>query len=225
MTKTREDSGWWSDRYNNRDGLGIIHWNPNGWSHDRRVSKIRDEVGAGKSVLDLGCGTGLYGFMYDDNSRYVGVDFCPEYIELAKRTVDGEFSCMDIREFVKLNEERFDVVIMCGVLSVEPLFEDMEGVFDFLKRILGFSERIVATVPWSGFNHKPTEGFREFSSDEAVRLCHEGGMSIRLTAGYIPHELLGVFTMGTWDSVQIEKSTSDFMGRQLEMANQFQGDA
>ncbi len=218
---SRKDAGWWSKRFNSGSGLGVINCNPNGWSHDRRMAKIREEVGSGRTLLDLGCGTGLYGLMHPDSARYVGVDFCQEYIELAKRTVHGEFHCMSIKDFAKSNVDRFDASILCGMLSIEPAFDNEEAVFDFVQSLLSFSDKVVATMPWSGFAFEETEhttaiGLRKFSADSVVTHCHDRGMSVRLISGHMPHEILGVFTNGSWDQMKIDNSTREAIERQLQ---------
>jgi predicted RNA methylase len=218
--KTRKDPEWWGQRCANGEGLEAIHCNPNGWSHDRRMEAIRREVGDCKSVLDLGCGTGLYGFM-NPCDRYVGVDFCPEYIEVARKTVPGDFHCLGIKDFVAANTERFDAVVMCGVLSVEPAFDSDDDAFDFIKSLLSTADKVVATMPWAGFSfeetaHTTTSGLRKFTADAVIRLCHARGVSVKIFAGHMPHEILGVFTIGTWDDLVAVKSTRDAITNQLK---------
>jgi hypothetical protein len=75
-----------------------------------------------KTVLDLGSNLGFFGFAFGSNlKRYVGVDTdadCIRACNLLKRHrgLDNfEFKKMNIEQFVRVNEERFDVCLLFSV--------------------------------------------------------------------------------------------------------------
>lgn len=73
------------------------------------------------NILDVGCGRGdLYGWLTDSqqlNVDYLGVDICPEMIELAKqRYPRAPFAVMDI---MKSNMGNYDIVVACGIFSLK----------------------------------------------------------------------------------------------------------
>jgi SAM-dependent methyltransferase len=92
----------------------------------RRFELAFDAAGplAGKSVLDLGCGSGRYlvEAVHRGAARVVGVDFAPEMLSIAGelvRKVPGgervELVCADVLS-LRL-DERFDLVIVNGVFD------------------------------------------------------------------------------------------------------------
>jgi SAM-dependent methyltransferase len=83
-----------------------------------RFKEISAEIiqSGSKSILDLGCGTGLFKKYYPA-CNYVGIDNNPRYIEYAKKNLSGTFILGDILELEKhLGSSRFDAVILNGVL-------------------------------------------------------------------------------------------------------------
>jgi len=83
-----------------------------------RFKKIKAEVcreGA-KTILDLGCGTGLFK-KHCPGCDYVGIDNNPLYIDYAKKKLGGNFILGDMLSPEKhLGDNRFDAVILNGVL-------------------------------------------------------------------------------------------------------------
>jgi SAM-dependent methyltransferase len=83
-----------------------------------RFKAIRAEIrqGTRPSILDLGCGTGLFKKKYPDCS-YVGIDNNVHYIDYAKKNRGGHFILGDILHPDRyLGNSRFDYIITNGVL-------------------------------------------------------------------------------------------------------------
>jgi predicted TPR repeat methyltransferase len=93
------------------------------WVSSKRVSQ-----GRGVSVLDLGCGTGLFGVaMHADASRIVGVDLSAAMIDLARqRGCYAELHVAPMLDFLDRTGESFDLVAATDVLvyagALERLF-------------------------------------------------------------------------------------------------------
>lgn len=83
-----------------------------------RFKQIQAEIvqGGSKTILDLGCGTGLFKKYYPV-CDYVGIDNNPLYIQYAKKNLGGMFILGDMLNPEQyLGDSRFDAVILNGVL-------------------------------------------------------------------------------------------------------------
>jgi len=68
--------------------------------------------------LEFGCGNGnnlMLAKEYDN--EVIGVDLNCKRIEEAKRLMDGEFFCEDMREFVKKREFKVDVISLPNIIN------------------------------------------------------------------------------------------------------------
>ncbi len=74
----------------------------------------------GKRILDLGCGTANILEHIHDEKEYIGIDFSEKYIEDAKKRFanrkTSKFYTIDLNEYSKTATEKFDIVLMIGVL-------------------------------------------------------------------------------------------------------------
>ncbi len=108
----------------------------------RKFDFIRDCVGnvKGKKVLDLGCGYGRMLESMNGYEKYVGIDYSNLYIEKAKKLFSDrdniEFICTDLNEYVNKSDERFDIVMMVGVmhhLNNKEIDNAMKNIKKLLK--------------------------------------------------------------------------------------------
>lgn len=70
----------------------------------------------GARILEIGCGPGtIAGYLPD--TRYVGFDISPKYIEMAKkRFPQAEFVCERVSQFSLKGQNSFDVVLAIGIV-------------------------------------------------------------------------------------------------------------
>jgi len=106
------------------------------------TKKILDEIiSINDRVLEIGCGTGHYGFYYADKCKeYVGVDLFPLHIEIFRRKIMESglenLSCFegDATNLDGIDDNSFDVVLCLGPMYHLPA--DMrEIVFAECKRV------------------------------------------------------------------------------------------
>lgn len=97
-----------------------------------------------KSVLDVGCGTGLFSFLCaKKGGNVLGIDYADEAIDLAKKTYfhkNLEFKKMNAIEI----NEKYDVIVSIGTL------EHMDHPFELLKLLkthLKKNGKIIITNP------------------------------------------------------------------------------
>lgn len=100
----------------------------------------------GKTILDVGCGTGLlcYEIAKRGAKKVVGIDFAKGAIEVASRTYEHprlKYLCEDIKK----HRGRYDIIVSLGTL------EHMDNPFSMLKllkeRHLGPGGSLVVTCP------------------------------------------------------------------------------
>jgi ubiquinone/menaquinone biosynthesis C-methylase UbiE len=148
----------------------------------------RSEPIAGRTVLDVGCGSGRYALEYlrRGAARVVGVDFSTPMLSIAQRLahdrgvagrcefLQGDFTEMTIGE-------RFDIVIAIGV------FDYQADPPSFLRRMAAQSRgRVIATFPGRSMVRMRIRTARYWLSDCPVRFYREGevreiAQSARLT--------------------------------------------
>ncbi|MCX6085530.1 MAG: methyltransferase domain-containing protein [Caldiserica bacterium] len=117
----------------------------------RHVGVVR-----GKTVLDVGCGTGLYSIRLSEGGADVtAVDISPKMIEIARRKAQdrGQYIWYDQADMIKLPYENrtFDMVVSIAALefSADPLLALME-----MARVLRPGGKLVVGVlnadsPWA----------------------------------------------------------------------------
>jgi len=103
----------------------------------------------GKTVLDVGCGTGRYSFALAQAgaAQVVGLDFAPTMIERAKTLAQGAnlsdrctFACGDILQHPE--KDKFDYVVAVGLFDY---VKDDRHLLTKLRHLTG--GKLVATFP------------------------------------------------------------------------------
>ncbi len=95
---------------------------------------------AGKTILDIGCGHGVYGReLLKEGFRYTGIDIDAEYIAEAKKHVNA--ACMSA-EKLDFPDKSFDTVIMLEVL------EHLEDPYKAMKEVVRVARgNFILSVP------------------------------------------------------------------------------
>jgi ubiquinone/menaquinone biosynthesis C-methylase UbiE len=90
---------------------------------------------AGKAVLDVGCGSGIYAeWLAARGARVTGLDASPRMLDLARRNVSaGHFLRHDLRDPLPIPDESFDVAVCALVLDY---IDELAPVYRELHRVL-----------------------------------------------------------------------------------------
>ncbi len=99
------------------------------------MKRLWPDKSTNMDILDLGCGTGLYGSVLKPwGKRLVGVDLSSVMLDEAKRkNVYDELICGELIETLKGIKEQYDIVIAMDVLV---FFGDLDQIFKHVKQIL-----------------------------------------------------------------------------------------
>jgi len=100
---------------------------------------------SGKSVLDFGCGTGSYAFLFDPE-KYIGIDLMGKRIEYAKKHHPKyKFKKIDIKQLAS-EENNFDYIFIISTLHhIDD--ETLKKYFKLFFRILNKKGAIVGMEP------------------------------------------------------------------------------
>ena len=155
---------------------------------------------AGKTVLDIGCGSGRYAveFAKRGAARVVGVDYAPGMLALAREYaaasgvasrcefVPGDFTTQVINQ-------RFDLAIAIGV------FDYQDKPVEFMRKMVGHcSGRIIATFPGRSLLRMPLRKFRYWLGNCPVLFYREQEVrDIGTRAGLRRVNIVPIHTSGT----------------------------
>lgn len=104
-----------------------------------RSQFLKNNIGTGKKVLDIGCRNGVLTKHFADENIIWGVDIDPVALEEAKQLLgtknpDNRFFTMDLLDdWHELNSEKFDVIV-CGEV-LEHLYFPEEVVKKVVKHL------------------------------------------------------------------------------------------
>lgn len=120
------------------------HWMKKNWHYYQdQIAFLRYNIPAGKSVLEIGCGTGSI-LAALQPSRGVGIDISAKMIDEARKNLFQltklEFICADAEE-LELSE-KFDFIIVSDTLGY---FSDIQQVFGRLKKCAHSQTRFIFT--------------------------------------------------------------------------------
>lgn len=154
----------------------------------------------GKTVLDIGCGSGRYAVEFANRgaSRAVGVDYAPGMLSLAREY--AEASGVGARcEFIQgdfttqVINQRFDVVIAIGV------FDYQDKPVEFMRKMAQHcSGRIIATFPGRSLIRMPLRKLRYWLGNCPVLFYREQEVrDIGTRAGLRAVNIIPIHTSGT----------------------------
>lgn len=159
-----------------------------GWGESSVLDKERlvliKQFIAGKKVLDIGCGFGLYvDYLSSRGFQAFGVDFVEDFIKTAKKTKKGNFVKGDAN-CLPFKDKTFDTVLLFDILE----HGDDEKILLEAKRVA--KKIILAVVPrkvdyrleQSGvlFRHYLDKShLREYEKEDIEELAGKTGLKIR----------------------------------------------
>jgi 2-polyprenyl-3-methyl-5-hydroxy-6-metoxy-1,4-benzoquinol methylase len=158
----------------------------------------RSEPLAGKTVLDIGCGSGRYAveFAKRGAARVVGVDYAPGMLALARDYAKHE-GVADRCEFKEGDfttatlDEKFDVVIAIGVFD----YQDRPAEFMRLMRDRSRG-KVIASFPGRSLIRMPLRKLRYWWSDCPVLFYRHEEVQA-LAEGFTSVEIVPITSSGT----------------------------
>lgn len=99
---------------------GFLGWDEKDATLDKERIRLLDKFIAGKKVLDVGCGTGIYvDYLSKKGFDAWGLDFVEEFISRAKKSKKGSFF-IGKAEKLPFKDLEFDTVILFNTLEHGP---------------------------------------------------------------------------------------------------------
>ena len=133
----------------------------------------------GHSVLELGCSTGYGVQFFPQSTSYLGLDYDPIIVQIAKEqhwSPNALFDCADINTYPL--DGRFDTVVAFEVI------EHLDNGLEIVEKLKQHCKRLLITVPHNepkGFwgEHHKLHGLTEkdFPGFQFSYISHNGGIS------------------------------------------------
>ncbi len=101
------------------------------YCHGQRGVYIREWIGKGKKILDLGCRDGMLTSFYAEGNQVTGVDIDRKALEMARTQLQIQTCWLDLNEEWPFSSESFDVIVACEILEhlfvLEPFLEKLHA--------------------------------------------------------------------------------------------------
>lgn len=142
--------------------------------HTRRMIKKYMDLVEFNSIIDIGCGTGIFLNSLDlKNKKFAGIDISVEGIKFCKKKLKkGNFQVMDIEK--QCPKEKYDLGICSEVL--EHVKDDVKA----MKNLRKLCKKIVISVPTGKFGQDDYEmgHYRRYSVKEMTKKLKIAGFKI-----------------------------------------------
>lgn len=148
-----------------------------------------------RSVLDLGCGTGmLCKYLVDSGvSQVVGVDLNPALAERAREMVpQAEILCREAGEYARTCERRFDLIFLLDVIEHVPR-ERVVGLLASIRGLLNDGGALLVRTPNLNSLHAAGGFFVDFT--HVTPFTERSLEHVSRMAGYTGFELVPQFRM------------------------------
>lgn len=99
------------------------------YCHGSRGRYLKEWIGRGKRVLDLGCRDGMLTAYYTKGNRVVGADIDRKALDLARKKLEIETCWVDLNVEWPFAPQSFDVIVSC------ELIEHLFFLDPFLQRV------------------------------------------------------------------------------------------
>lgn len=131
---TKGDNKWYSFLH---EANNLLH---------QDFSKYYNSKNDLKSILEIGCGTGVYPIKHSEffkNKEYTGIDFSQENIEFCKQNSNFEFVFGD---FIKMDlDKKYDLVYSLSVI------DHVYDIDEFLRRIVSATKKYAYINAYRGY--------------------------------------------------------------------------
>lgn len=122
-----------------------------GGTTDKRKLAIRNYKKQ-RNILEVGCSLGNIAgvFKKNPNIKYTGIDIDPKAIKYAQKDYASfpnfRFLCMELKDFIKQNDEQFDYILFAGILHHVD-YETCRNLFKSVRIIMSNDGLLVVTDP------------------------------------------------------------------------------
>ena len=165
----------YGDTWQGQDNQFYEDMHKHGFKKNEDFVKYIEEKSDVKSVLEIGCGTGVYPIKYKqlfENKEYCGIDVSKSAIKYCEKNSKFDFICDD---FLKLNlDKKFDLVYSHGVIN------HVQDIDSFFKKIIQVTGKYAYIQASHGYfpdleKHKMVWAKNEgiYNSDLSVKQTHE----------------------------------------------------
>ncbi len=164
-------------------------------------------------ILDVGCGTGRISQVVPQTAAYVGVDFSPELIEVAKDLFPEQHFLVADAFQLPYEDALFSVVLSIAVVHHYPDKHDRIAQLEELYRVLEPGGRVVCTV-WNLCQLKYLKLWRGWK--KAYMSSQHDNSIQRLYYTYTPRELAREFRAVGFKNVVVEKKGNNIVAQAVK---------
>ncbi len=101
------------------------------YCHGQRGVYMKNWIGTGKKILDLGCRDGALTSFYVEGNEITGVDIDRKALEMARSSLDIQTCWLNLNEEWTFAPESFDVIVACEILEhlfvLDPFLERLHA--------------------------------------------------------------------------------------------------